>query len=84
MDLLSEAQAARTRELVQAAAPWARVHCCSHGKMPLQVRPPHPPHPPHPLQGNFDPSLLVEGTPATVTAAVDSMLDEMGSQVRRK
>jgi len=32
------------------------------------------------LQGNFDPSLLVEGTPASVTAAVDSMLDELGSQ----
>jgi len=32
------------------------------------------------LQGNFDPSLLVEGTPATVAAAVDSMLDELGSQ----
>ena len=47
VDLLSEAQAARTRELVQAAAPWARVHCCSHGKMPLQVCPPHPPHTRH-------------------------------------
>ena len=32
------------------------------------------------LQGNFDPALLVEGTPASVTAAVDSMLDELGSQ----
>lgn len=32
------------------------------------------------LQGNFDPALLVEGTPASVTAAVNSMLDELGSQ----
>lgn len=31
------------------------------------------------LQGNFDPSLLVDGTPESVTAAANEMLDALGS-----
>jgi len=32
------------------------------------------------LQGNFDPALLVEGTPESVRAAAHDMLDALGSQ----